>query len=169
MTWAALVDGTPRQLDPQVIEFDRLVGWIVAGSVSAAVLMVVLVLWLTTTPAEWVWHALGLVWVVVTATLAWVAQEWPERAYAHTSYVVEERGIEIRSGVYWRRVAAVPRSRVQHIDVTQGPIQRTYQLATLVIYTAGTEFSVVRLSGLSHRTALALRDVLLPKAADDGV
>lgn len=164
-----IADGAPRQLDPQVIPFNQVVGWIATAAVSAGILMVMLVLWLTSPFPEWVWIVLGIGWIIATAGLGWRAQAWPEREYAHTSYKVDDDGIEIRTGVYWRRVIVVPRSRVQHIDVTQGPMQRSYGLATLVIFTAGTAHSNVQLPGLGRPTALAIRDALLPKKAADGV
>ena len=54
-------------------------------------------------------------------------------------YRVDADEIEIWSGVLWRQAVVVPRSRVQHIDVSQGPIERSYGLATLSIHTAGTQ------------------------------
>ena len=61
----------------------------------------------------------------------------------------------------WRHHISVPRSRIQHTDVTQGPYERRFGLATLVIYTAGTEHAAIPIEGLSHDTALAFRDALL--------
>ena len=63
----------------------------------------------------------------------------------------------------------VPRSRVQHTDVSQGPIERGFGLGTLVIYTAGTEHARVELHGLEHGTALHIRDHLLKSADADDV
>jgi len=57
----------------------------------------------------------------------------------------------------------VPRSRIQHTDVTQGPYERRFGLATLVVYTAGTEHASIPIEGLSHETALAFRDALLAR------
>jgi membrane protein YdbS with pleckstrin-like domain len=100
---------------------------------------------------------------------AWHAFRWPVRAYAHTCYRVDEQGIEIRRGVYWRVVINVPKSRVQHIDVTQGPIDRRFGLGTLVVQTAGTDHATVPLDGLEHGRALAIREHLLPSGAGDAV
>ena len=52
----------------------------------------------------------------------------------------------------------VPFGRVQHIDVHQGPIERAYGLATLVLHTAGTHNASVALPGLGHDDALAMRE-----------
>jgi hypothetical protein len=82
---------------------------------------------------------------------------------------VEADGLQIRRGVFWRTVIDVPRSRVQHTDVSQGPLERRFGLGALVVYTAGTDHSRVDLRGLSHDTAFAIRDHLLPHQRDDAV
>lgn len=167
MTVAA--DGNPRQLDPRVIPFDRLVGWITTLVFAGLSLMGLLGAWLTGGLSGWAGPVAGPGWSLFVAALAWHSYRWPELAYARTSYILDDQGLEIRIGVFWRRIISVPRSRVQHIDVTQGPMQRSYGLATLVVFTAGTVHSSVSLAGLAHETALAVRDLLLPKADEDGV
>ncbi len=119
------------------------------------------------TPRRWGWVAAG--WVLGTVALAVVFHRWPVIAYRYTGYRVDEEGIEIAVGVIWRAVMNVPRSRVQHIDVAQGPLERKHGLGRLVIYTAGTEHSRVELPGLAHATALRIRDRLLPRTGDDAV
>ncbi len=69
--------------------------------------------------------------------------------------------MEIRRGVWWRHRIAIPVARVQHVDVSQGPIQRMFDLATLTIHTAGTKNASIDLSGLDHGSALHLRDRLI--------
>jgi uncharacterized protein len=65
---------------------------------------------------------------------------------------------------------AVPRTRIQHLDVAQGPVQRRFGLGTLVLHTAGTFSASVALDGLAHETAMALRDDLAAwTKAQDGV
>jgi hypothetical protein len=71
--------------------------------------------------------------------------------------------------VFWRRTIIVPKSRVQHTDVSQGPLQRRYALGTLVVYTAGTDHAKVELPGLSYARAMRIRDHLLPSGGDDAV
>jgi membrane protein YdbS with pleckstrin-like domain len=106
--------------------------------------------------------------LIVATAVALVAHAWwgqykPGLAYRHASFRVDELGIEIRQGVFWRSVIDVPRSRVQHTDVSQGPWERRHGLGTLEIYTAGVSFSMVALPGLDHARALAIRDTLLPR------
>ena len=108
-------------------------------------------------------------WLLGTGLLAVWSQTWPALRYRHTAYSVSDDAIRIRSGVIWRAVHTVPRSRVQHTDVSQGPVQRAFDLATLTIYTAGTQYASVSLDGLTHPLALAVRDHLIVGGSDDAV
>ena len=93
---------------------------------------------------------------------------WPAIEYRRISWRIDARGIQIKRGVVWRHVVNVLRTRIQNTDVTQGPVQRRYGLATLVIHTAGTHEYEVTLEGISRETALAIRDELLGEGVDDG-
>ncbi|MBA3638624.1 MAG: PH domain-containing protein [Acidobacteriota bacterium] len=158
-----------HKLAPAAISFDRAVGWMTAVSISIPLLLALPIgYWATSYPA-WLYVLAVVLWVAITAWLVWLAEVWPRRSYEATSYVVDQVGVEIWRGVHWRAIIAVPRSRVQHIDVLQGPLRRRFGLAALVIFTAGTEHSTVRLDNLEHQVALDLRDQLLPQASDDGI
>ena len=112
-----------------------------------------------------------MAWLAAAILLAWLAQKWPPIEYRYFRYRIDAQGVDIRTGVVWRRVISVPRSRVQHIDVAQGPLERRYSLATLSIYTAGTEFAKVDVPGLAYARAVKIRDHLLPgreHGPDDG-
>ena len=54
----------------------------------------------------------------------------------------------------------VPFVRVQHIDVTRGPLDKMFGTATLVVHTAGTHNSIVSLPGLSPERAAEIRDII---------
>jgi len=54
----------------------------------------------------------------------------------------------------------VPFVRVQHIDVTRGPIDKMFGTASLVVHTAGTHNSVVVLPGLAPERAAEIRDAI---------
>jgi membrane protein YdbS with pleckstrin-like domain len=165
-----IADGQDHQLDPRVIPLARATGAIVLVVVAfwsfAGLLIGMLVGDSLAVPTR---IGLLLLWAVAVGLGAWHAVRWPARVYAHTFYRVDGQGFEIRRGVYWRVVINVPRSRVQHIDVTQGPIERRFELGTLMVYTAGTDHARVALAGLEHGRALAIREYLLPSGAGDAV
>ena len=169
-TPAAVADGEDRVLDPRSIQVQRIAGWIFTAviAVFSLVGMVIVVLAVDDMPA-WLRRMLPLFWLVALVLLAWHAHRWPVLEYRYTSYRVDGQGIEIRRGVYWRVVINVPRSRVQHTDVSQGPLERRYGLGTLVIYTAGTDHAKIDLAGLEHGVALRLREHLLPSGDADAV
>jgi membrane protein YdbS with pleckstrin-like domain len=90
-------------------------------------------------------------------------------AYKHFSYAMNEFGLYIHRGVFWRRKIIVPRNRVQHTDVTQGPIERKYKLAELTVHTAGTRNASVKLPGILHADAEKLRESLSFEESNDAV
>lgn len=149
-------------LDPRFVSLQRELGWYWTAGMSLALLVASFV---ALGPRRWYWCL--LIWVVVTPALAYYSYRWPEIEYRHMAYRVDDEGIEIRAGVIWRTVANVPRSRVQHTDVAQGPLERKYGLGKLIIYTAGTQHSRVVVPGLEHGTALSIRDHLLPRQSAD--
>lgn len=153
-----------KRLDPRWVAVQREVGVYVA-----LVLSIVLLASLLATFGPRRWYLSLAIWLFGAGLLAWRAYWWPLIDYRHRAYRVDEHGIEIHSGVVWREIANVPRSRVQHTDVAQGPLERKHGLGRLVIYTAGTAYSRVELPGLEHGTALAIRDHLLPRGDGDAV
>lgn len=158
-----------QRLSPRYVRFQRTVGVIVAASMAALLAIGLLIAWYTGGLPRSGDLMLGPGWLVASTLLAWHAWAWPPLEYRHTSYRLDHTGIEVKTGVIWRKVTNVPRSRVQHIDVAQGPVERSYQLGRLVIYTAGTEHSKIELPGLDYTTAFEMRAHLLPKGQDDAV
>jgi membrane protein YdbS with pleckstrin-like domain len=94
---------------------------------------------------------------------------WPATYFRHLRYIVDPTGIVIQRGVLWRSHIALPRVRIQHTDVSQGPLQRHYGIGTLRLYTAGSRYTVIELPGLAHDDAIALRDALLAESSASGV
>ena len=82
------------------------------------------------------------------------------RQYACTRWRLDGHGYALRSGRLWRRETFVPRSRVQHMDLQRGPIERRFGLSTLVVHTAGTRHNAVATAGLDADDAEWLRDEL---------
>lgn len=165
----SIADGAERQLDPRSVTLQRIIGWIVNGAISLGLLIPLLGILFVAQIPGWAKALFALLWAAITLALTTLAHRWPAVEHRHASYRVDAQGIEIRHGVLWRKVINVPRSRVQHTDVSQGPLERTHGLGTLAIYTAGTDHAKVDLSGLDHATALLIRDHLLPREAGDAV
>ena len=160
---APVADGLDHSLDPRVIAVQRIGGAVFTSLLAIGSLVAIVM------PADGPIALRAALWMVLVLLVAAASYRWPPVAYRHSSYRVDDQGIEIRKGVFWRVVINVPRSRVQHIDVSQGPLERKYGLGTLVIYTAGTDHAKVELPGLEHGRALRIREHLLPSESGDAV
>lgn len=137
----------------------------VSGLISMAILVFLssgglLCLWLFR-GIDWVaYAALGIATVLISLT-AFASFVWPKWYFRHARWKLDDESFEIRKGVFWKHRILVPLGRVQHADVSQGPLQRYFGLGKLIVYTAGTYQASVELDGLSHGLALQLRDRLI--------
>ncbi|RPF71321.1 PH domain-containing protein [Aurantiacibacter spongiae] len=84
----------------------------------------------------------------------------PMRRYAARGYDMGEDRLQVVKGVMFRSDTVVPFSRVQHLDVEQGPLERAFGIARLILHTAGTHNSSVTLPGLAHVDAVAMREAI---------
>lgn len=163
----SIIDGEEHRVDPRSVALDRVVGLGSILAVAVGPFVGVTVGWgLDGIPTRVYLPLLagGVVLLVVSLLFGY---KWPELHHRHLRYRVDGSGVRIRRGVLWRTVISIPTSRVQHTDVSQGPVQRSYGLATLTVHTAGTAGASISLSGLEHGVAKRLRDHLLPEHEPD--
>ena len=99
--------------------------------------------------------------LVLTAVL----QPW--LAWLTWRYGIDDELLVARYGILFREEKTIPISRLQHVDLRRGPIERVFKLATLVVFTAGTEGAIFRVPGLSVERARGMRDLILAQRGDD--
>lgn len=158
--------GVPQALPPEALTVDRIVTWIVCGVLLGSALLGEWVL-LSIQRLPAIVPLLGGVAVAVLAMVLIPVAVWiPALEHARLRFTIDPLGLSIDRGIWWRSKIHVPRSRVQHTDVSQGPLQRRYGVATLTVYTAGSEYNSVAVEGLPHPLALRLRGYLL-EGGDD--
>jgi uncharacterized protein len=75
------------------------------------------------------------------------------------SYLERDEDLIVERGVLFRRLSVVPYGRMQFVDVTAGPIDRMFRLATVRLHTAAAA-SDARIPGLERDEAARLRDRL---------
>lgn len=106
-------------------------------------------------------------WVLIVLGALWIAF----RRYRYTFWRLDSDGFAVRRGRLWLWETQVPASRVQHLDIKRGPLERMQRLASLVLHTAGTRLGGVHVSGLDERVAERLREhfsrEIERQAADD--
>lgn len=102
------------------------------------------------------WLVAPAVALLAAAAGAWIGV----RRHRRTLWKLDEEGFALRRGNWWRNETHVPISRVQHLDLKRGPLERGLSLSTLVVHTAGTRMAAVSVSGLDAGDAERLRDTL---------
>lgn len=111
----------------------------------------------------WVWVAAIAGWVLALGlSLVHGRIRW-----RRTRYRLDSDGLHIRRGLWWRSETLVPRTRVQHMDLERGPVERGLGLASLVVHTAGTRMNAVKLAGLPVQRGRELRNDLVDRDGDD--
>jgi len=93
---------------------------------------------------------------VVVAVLLW---RFVGRRYRSWGYAEREDDLLVRRGVMFARLSVVPYGRMQFIDVTAGPLERAFGLATVRLHTAAAATDA-RIPGLEREEAARLRDRL---------
>ncbi|MBN9788815.1 hypothetical protein DMP17_09430 [Pseudonocardia sp. TMWB2A] len=91
----------------------------------------------------------------------------PARRFARWGYQLDAERLRVVRGYWFHVDTIVPFVRVQHIDVSQGPVERLCGVSTLTVHTAGTLNSVVDLPGLDPERAAAMRDAIRDRIRSD--
>ncbi|MFD5316936.1 PH domain-containing protein [Streptomyces sp. NPDC127098] len=124
-----------------------LVGWLAPPTLALALLLALLV---------------GGSWALLAAVPAGAALwGWGALARNWRSWGYQERDDDllIRRGVLWRQLTVVPYGRMQLVEVTSGPLERRFGLATLQLHTAAAATDAT-IPGLPPTEAERLRDRL---------
>ncbi|MFD9333590.1 PH domain-containing protein [Streptomyces sp. NPDC060028] len=101
------------------------------------------------------WAAVGACWLAV-AVWCWVllGRNWRSWRYAERA-----DDLLISRGVLWREETVVPYGRMQLVEVTSGPLERRFGLASVQLHTAAAATDA-RIPGLVPAEAERLRDRL---------
>jgi uncharacterized protein len=104
---------------------------------------------------SWVFPVAVLVSLVVGGWAWWLIG----RRVRSWGFVETEDELIVTSGILVRRMVVVPYGRLQLVDVTAGPIDRSLGIATVQLHTAAAT-SDATIPGLEPDRAAALRDRL---------
>jgi uncharacterized protein len=101
----------------------------------------------------------GLIVALALVVLGLLAERFQARRVAAWGYAERDDDLMVRRGVLVRRQSVIPYGRMQYIDVTAGPVERSLSLATVRMHTAAAA-SDARIPGLERAEAARLRDQL---------
>ena len=97
--------------------------------------------------------------VVGLAILGSIADHVAGRRVRAWGYAERAEDLLVRRGVMFRRTSVIPYGRMQYVEVTAGPFERGFGLATVQMHTAAAA-SDARIPGLPAAEAARLRDQL---------
>ena len=154
------------QLDP--LEFEglpdayRRLRWMTWGLVSGLIMLAFFIpfVWLQLHYPE---DLSTVAWAVPMTVLVfvfgiWALTEW--KGFPLRGYLVRDRDLSYRSGWLFHSSTTVPFNRIQHSEVSQGPIAKRMGICTLKLYTAGSAGANLRIAGLDEEVASQLRAMI---------
>ena len=133
-----------------VLRIRLLVTWVVLWAIAAAIDAYLLL-------GTFAYGALTLVVPIIGLVVVIMA---PDRIYRRLRYRLTDRVLQVLRGWFFHADTVVPLVRVQHLDVTRGPLDKLFGTATLIVHTAGTHNSIVTLPGLAPDRAADMRDII---------
>ncbi len=134
--------------------------WSLSAVIEGLVLVAVLTVGLRFSgwfDLAWWWVVLGL---LVVAAWAVVVPQWRYRVHR---WEVTDTAVYTQVGWWARERRIAPMSRIQTVEVEQGPLSRLFGLATVTVTTASSH-GALRVAGLERARAYALADELTAKA-----
>jgi membrane protein YdbS with pleckstrin-like domain len=139
------------------------IGWMVARVLNALFLGT-LAFFAASTLSRWTPLAPPLLAVLVFGTALALGLWHARRLFASWTWTLRGDDVMARFGVLWRVSRSIPRVRVQHVDVSSGPIDRALGLVHVSLHVAGSVGPVLSIPGLVPEQAEKLRQALLDSA-----
>ena len=147
-----------QHLHPQYARRIRVQILIGAAIVSVAIALLNLVPNIPSSPFLVLYTLLAIVTALLLA--------WPGLSIPRQGFVLRDKDILFRKGVFWQSVTAVPFNRIQHVESSSAPLDRKFDLATLQLFTAGGSSGDLKIDGLDQGVAEELRVFILGKVGE---
>lgn len=96
---------------------------------------------------------------LLLAFLAWLTY----KAAKVIRYALREHDIIVRTGIFWRKETIQPIRRVQHVEVTQGPLDKQFGMANVRLFSAGTGHLTFEIPGLPVDVAGRIKEYILQR------
>ena len=102
-------------------------------------------------------------WLLVMSLILF----WIPAFHKSLEYVIEADCVKAKRGVFWRKHVTVPFAKMTNLDVTQGPLERVFDIGTIHVQTAGAggqQGGQAELKLLGIRELDAVKDMILERA-----
>jgi len=108
-------------------------------------------------------HARDL-WLYITWFIGFaglLSTLYSAKADVNKFYSVREQDISYCSGLFFKKTVTQPITRIQHVELKRGPIDRKIGLAKLQVFSAGGALHTFEIPGLLVTEAETLRQFIL--------
>lgn len=109
------------------------IGWAVPTVIGVMVLLILLV-FIPRSEEAWL---VFLILLIALMTVTGLILLWIPAFYKSLEYVINSDCVKMKKGVFWKKSVTVPFMKITNVDVIQGPLQRTFNIGTINVQTAG--------------------------------
>lgn len=134
------------------------VEWLITTLVLA-IGTILLIVFFPNLKTDYKWIGLVAAYVVLMAMYYFLQ----EKAFFYKAFAVREHDVIYQRGWLVRKIKFCPYSRIQNCSLQSGPLERKYGLASLMLYTAGSQGADLRIPGLQKEEAEQLRHFILSR------
>ena len=106
--------------------------------------------------------AFGCILIYVAIRIVYLLFEVHFRAYK-----LDATGLHVKTGLLVKSHVIVPQSRIQYTTIDRSFLERSMDLATLRVSTAGSQLAAVTVKHLRDEEAERIRRALLPELEDE--
>ena len=151
----------PLALDPwpDTIAWRKVSGRLILIEELQVIASTVIVVAANLAAMAYIQNRIPLIVAAVAVVIALVRSIVVARSVRSWGYAEREDDLLVRHGLFMRKLSIVPYARMQFVDVTVGPMERMFGLATVTMHTAAAA-SDAQIPGLPAAEAARLRDRL---------
>lgn len=77
--------------------------------------------------------------------------------FPRKGFLLREKDLSYKTGFFFFSITTIPLSRIQHVELIQGPLAKRFHVASLKVYTAGGNMSDLSIPGIQEDEAEQLR------------
>jgi len=100
-----------------------------------------------------IYTSIGL--FILLSIIGWISVKL---SFNLSGYALREKDILFKHGWLIQKIRIVPLKRIQHVSIQSGPIDRNFGLASISIFTAGSNEADFTIKGITDQTALQLKE-----------
>lgn len=79
-------------------------------------------------------------------------------SFKNSGYALRQKDLFYRKGWLVQKTRIVPLNRIQHVSIQSGPIERYFGLASVSVFTAGSDGADFTIAGITNETASKIKE-----------